>query len=159
MGTGMTERLKNCDRAILELLTGILVFLLFCQAAGALAGLFFPLREGLFAIGLWSGGLMACILALHMWRSLQKAFLCDEKTAARIVAGGYLFRYFLTAVYLVALFYLKAGYVLAGFLGVMALKAGAYLQPVAHRCYNRLFEESDPQEAFHPARGKDKKRR
>ena len=140
----MTERLKKCDRAILELLTGILVFLIFCQLAGILAGLFFPLKEELFAMGLWSGGLMAGILALHMWRSLQKAFLCDEKTAARIVAGGYLFRYFLTAVYLVGLFYLKAGYVLAGFLGVMALKAGAYLQPAVHKCYNRLFGESDP---------------
>lgn len=136
----MTERLKKFDRAILELITGILVFSVLCQ----LAGLLLPFDKSRFALGLWSGGLMACILAVHMWKSLNKAFLCDEKTAARIMSGGYLVRYLLTAAYLVFLFYTGVGYVLAGFLGVMSLKAGAYLQPLIHKYYNRLFHETDP---------------
>lgn len=136
----MTERLKKIDRAILELITGILVFTVFCQ----LAGLLLPFDGRKFALGLWSGGLMACILAVYMWKSLNKAFLCDEKTAAKIMSGGYLIRYLLTAAYLVFLFYTGVGYVLAGFLGVMSLKVGAYLQPVIHKYYNRLFHETDP---------------
>lgn len=136
----MTERLKKMDRAILELISGILVFTVFCQ----LAGLFLPFDGRLFALGLWSGGLMACILAIHMWKALNKAFLCDEKTAVKIMSGGYLIRYVLTAAYLVFLFYTGVGYVLAGFLGVMSLKAGAYLQPLIHKYYNWLFHETDP---------------
>lgn len=136
----MTERLKKFDRALLELISGILVFTILCQ----LVGLALPFDGRRFAFGLWSGGLVACILAVHMWKSLNKAFLCDEKTAAKIMSGGYLIRYFLTAAYLVLLFYTAAGYMLAGFLGVMGLKAGAYLQPVIHKYYNRLFHETDP---------------
>ncbi|MCH5275732.1 MAG: hypothetical protein J1E65_07815 [Lachnospiraceae bacterium] len=136
----MTERLKKIDRAILELITGILVFVVLCQ----LVGLLLPFDRQKYAFGLWSGGLMACVLAVHMWKSLNKAFLCDEKTAAKIMSGGYLIRYLLTAAYLVFLFYTGAGYVLAGFLGVMSLKAGAYLQPPIHKYYNRLFHETDP---------------
>lgn len=136
----MAERLKKFDRAILELLTGILVFTVLCQ----LAGLLLPFDGRKYAFALWSGGLMACVLAVHMWKSLNKAFLCDEKTAVKIMSGGYLIRYFLTAAYLVFLFYTGAGYVLAGFLGVMSLKAGAYLQPPIHKYYNRLFHETDP---------------
>lgn len=136
----MTERLKKFDRAILELISGILIFTVFCQ----LVGVFLPVDKVKFALGLWSGGLLACILAVHMWKSLNKAFLCDGKTAAKIMSGGYLLRYFLTAAYLVFLFYTGVGYVLAGFLGIMGLKAGAYLQPVIHKYYNWLFHETDP---------------
>ena len=136
----MTERLRKFDRTILELISGILIFTIFCQ----LVGLLLPIDRIKFAFSLWSGGLMACILAIHMWKALNKAILCDEKTAVKIMSGGYLIRYFFTAAYLVFLFYTGAGYVLAGFLGVMGLKAGAYLQPVIHKYYNRLFHETDP---------------
>ena len=136
----MTERLKKFDRAILELISGILFFTVLCQ----MAGLLLPFDSRLFAMGLWSGALMACILAIHIWKALNKAFLCDEKTAVKIMSGGYLIRYFLTAAYLVFLFYTGVGYLLAGFLGVMSLKAGAYLQPMIHKYYNWLFHETDP---------------
>lgn len=136
----MTERLKKIDRAILELISGILIFTIFCQ----LAGLLLPVDRVKFAFGLWSGAMMACILAIHMWKALNKAMLCDEKTAVKIMSGGYLIRYFFTAAYLVFLFYTGVGYALVGFLGVMGLKAGAYLQPMIHKFYNRLFHETDP---------------
>ena len=92
---------------------------------------------------------MGCIIwallaAVHIWRSLNKAFSCDEKSAAKLIAGGYIIRYLAAAALLLLLYYSNAGYVLAGFLGVMGLKTGAYLQPVTHKFYNKMFHETDP---------------
>lgn len=136
----MKNKLKKMDRTLLELLTGILLFGVLCQ----LFALPFPMRQDKYAIGLWVGILLAVTSAVHIFRSLNKAFLCDEKSAARLLAGGYLVRYLITGVFLVVLFYTDAGYVLAGFLGVMGLKTGAYLQPPVHKFYNWIFHETDP---------------
>ena len=138
----MTDRLKSVDRTLLELWSGILVFAVACQ----LVVLPFPLDKAGYTIGLWIGILVALFSAFHMWHSLNKAFECDEKTAARKVAGGYVIRYLITAVCLVLLFYADRGYapVLACFLGVMGLKAGAFLQPFTHKFYNWIFHETDP---------------
>lgn len=136
----MTDRLKKADRTLLELVTGIAVFGVFCQ----MAGLFFPISSFKYAIGLWGGMILAFLAAVHIWRSLNKAFSCDAKSAARLVAGGYIVRYLAAAAFLLFLYFTDAGYVLAGFLGVMGLKAGAYLQPLTHKFYNWLFHETDP---------------
>lgn len=136
----MTEKLKKVDRTLLELLTGILIFGIICQAAGIL----FPIQKGKYAMGLWPGILLAGFCAFHMWRSLNKAFLCDAKSAARLMAGGYVVRYLFTGIFLLLLYFTDAGYVLAGFLGVMGLKAAAYLQPVTHKFYNWILHETDP---------------
>lgn len=136
----MTDKLKKTDRTLLELLSGIAVFGVFCQ----FAGLLFPIRFLKYAASLWGGVILAFFSAIHIWRSLNKAFSCDEKSAARLIAGGYIIRYLIIAVFLAALYFTNAGYVLAGFLGVMGLKAGAYLQPLTHKFYNWLFHETDP---------------
>ncbi len=140
MEMALTDKLKRLDRTLLELITGIFVFGLACQSAA----LPFSINQVKFAAGLWMGILIAFFSAIHMWRSLNKAFMCDEKSAARLLAGGYLIRYLITGVFLAVLLFTNAGYVLAGFLGVMGIKAGAYLQPVTHRFYNWIFHEKDP---------------
>ncbi|MGN0431842.1 MAG: ATP synthase subunit I [Lachnospiraceae bacterium] len=136
----MTDRLKKVDRALLELMTGIWVFALVCQ----LTGLFFPIDRIRYAVGLWSGIILALFSSVHMWRSLNKAFTRDEKGAVSIMAGGYILRYLLTGTVLVLLYYTGIGYPLACFLGILGLKAGAYLQPVSHKFYNAVFHETDP---------------
>lgn len=47
----MTDKLKRVDRALLELVTGIAVFGVFCQTAGLL----FPMDSVKYALGLWGG--------------------------------------------------------------------------------------------------------
>lgn len=136
----MKNRLKKMDRTLLELLTGILFFSIIFQ----LVALFLPFDRIKSAVGLWPGVLIAFFFAIHMWRSLNKAFQCDEKSAARLMAGGYLIRYLIMAIFLVFLFLTNAGYILAGFLGVMTLKMSAFIQPVTHKFYNRVFHETDP---------------
>lgn len=136
----MVNRLKKMDRTLLELLTGILLF----GIIGQLVVLLLPFDRVKGAVGWWPGVLIAFLSALHMFRSLNKAFQCDEKSAAKLVAGGYLIRYLIVAVFLVILFLTNAGYILAGFMGVMTLKMSAFLQPVTHKFYNRVFHETDP---------------
>ena len=136
----MIDKLRKIDRTVLELETGILLSAVLCQ----LVGLMIPMSQRRYAVGLWSGILLAGIAAIHIWRSLNKAFLCDEKSAAKIVAGGYVVRYLTAGVFLFVLYYTDAGYVIAGFIGVMGLKLGAYLQPLTHKFYNRIFHETDP---------------
>lgn len=137
---GMMEKLKKIDRTLLELLTGILISGVIFQTAG----LFFPMQQDKYAIGLWPGIFLAAFSAFHMWHSLNRAFLCDEKSAARLLAGGYVLRYLVTGIFLVVLYFTEVGYVLSGFLGVMGLKTAAYLQPLTHKFYNFIFHETDP---------------
>ena len=136
----MRSKLKRIDRTLLELLTGILIFAVLCQ----LIGLPFSIHLGKYAIGLWVGTALAVFSAIHMFRSLCKAFECDENTAKRLVAGGYVIRYLVTLVVIGALFYTDTGYVLSGLLGYLGLKAAAYMQPFIHKFYNWLFHETDP---------------
>lgn len=136
----MTDRLKRMDRALLELMTGILVFAVVTQ----LIGLLFPIDKRMYTVGLWIGIAVALFSAVHMWRSLQKAFDLDEKGAAGMMARGYIIRYLITGAMLVLLFYTNIGYPLAGFFGFLGLKAGAYLQPLTHKFYNFIFHETDP---------------
>lgn len=137
----MIKKIKQPEfRALLELMTGVLLFGLVCQ----LAGLIFPLNQGRYAAGLWIGILTALLNACLMLHSLNRAFQSSERQAAVAMAGGYVVRYLLVAAVLLAVYFLDAGYVLAVFLGVMGLKIGAYLQPLMHKCYNRLFHETDP---------------
>jgi len=136
----MIQKLKKIDRTLLELLAGILVCSIVCQSVALLL----PFDRLKSAIGLWLGVILALFSAVHMWRSLNKAFMCDEKSAARLMAGGYLIRYLIVAAFLVFLFFSKIGYILAGFAGVMTLKMSAFLQPVTHKFFNRVFHETDP---------------
>ena len=136
----MTDKLKKADRALLELVTGILVFALIAQ----LTGLLFPINKMMYSAGLWMGIAVALFSAIHMWHSLQKAFSLDEKGAAGVMAWGYVLRYLITGAMLILLFYTGIGYPLAGFLGILGLKAGAYLQPLTHKFYNFIFHETDP---------------
>lgn len=136
----MTDKFRKMDRGLLELLTGILLFGAACQ----LAALFLPVDAAQHAAGLWTGILLAMLFAVHMLYSLNKAFTRDEKSAARLIAGGYIARYLLTFIILALLYYTGIGYLLSGFLGVMGLKTGAYLQPFIHKFYNWIFHETDP---------------
>lgn len=137
----MIIKLKKIDRTLLEMLTGILLTGIVCQ----LVMFFLPFDRVKSAVGLWLGVLVAFFSIMHMWRSLNKAFLCDEKSAAKLMAGGYLIRYFVTAIFLVFLFLTNAGYILAGFLGVITPKTAAFIQPVTHKFFNRVFHETDPE--------------
>lgn len=72
---------------------------------GALSPVFKELSLGKYLVSMWLGILVAGGFSVHMWRSLNKAFGCEESQASRMLATGYVVRYLLAAVFLLAVYY------------------------------------------------------
>lgn len=127
---------RKINETLAELLTGIvaaglvieIVQILICIADPQFAG-----AKGLFALGLWIGVATAIGLAIHMYHSIDRALDMITNDAEGYMRKAYLIR---TVVILVAaglVTYLKLGYVMAYFLGVLCLKFGAFLQPLINK--------------------------
>lgn len=130
------EYLKKVNRTVWELWIGILLFGLVCQAAG----MFLVSERMLYSRALWTGILAALFMVLHMYRGLDAA-LVSGADAGKLFVFSNLLRYGC----IVGLFALV---LLTGtlnplfvFLGVMGLKAAAYLYPVTHRICDRILKE------------------
>ncbi len=140
MKTGkMMKYLKKTDRILLEMHTGMLVFGIVCQIAGA----FFAKDQARYASSLWFGVLFAVAGSIHMARTLDRA-LPNGEAAAKMITRGYVFRYLVIIVVLALISVTNVMDTLIVFLGYMSLKMTAYLQPFTHKFYNMLFHETDP---------------
>ncbi len=135
----MKNLLKKADRTLLEMYTGLLVTGAACQVAGA----FITKEQGRYAASLWLGILLAMAGCAHMGKTLDRA-LASGDGARRIITTGYAVRYLLAAVILGAVAATEILNPIAVFVGCMSLKIAAYLQPLTHSFYNRLFHETDP---------------
>ncbi len=136
----MIERIRKWNRTVLELESGIVLFGLVCQ----LVAMWLVPDMLKFTIGLWLGILVAMISGLHMWKSLQKAFDGFEGDASKKSARAAIVRYISIVIIFVLIVITKVGEPLAAFAGIMGLKIGAYIQPIMHKFYNKVFNESDP---------------
>lgn len=128
--TGMK---KKINRTLAELLLGIFLWGVIWQAAGVW---FVPDKINC-SLGLWLGVLTAWICAVHMYRSLDRALDLSEKDAQKYMMSRSMMRYGLIIVVLLVLMITEAGNPLCCFLGVMGLKAAAYLQPLLHKFMER----------------------
>ena len=133
------EALKKTDRTILEMHLGQLFFGIACQ----LVGIFFVQSPGWYTASLWLGIAFSLAAVVHMARTLDRALLMGE-AAAKVISRGYLIRYVMILLALVAAALTKVLNPLVVFLGYMSLKVTAYLQPFTHKLLNRLFHETDP---------------
>lgn len=135
------EKIKKTDVALLELLTGIFLSGILFSLAGLVLLFFKELSLGKYLVSMWLGILVAGGFSVHMWKSLNKAFGCEESQASRMLATGYVVRYLLEAVFLLAVYYVGKGYILAAFLGLMGMKTGAYLQPFSHKILEKIYKK------------------
>ena len=87
----------------------------------------------LFATGLWIGIAVAVALATHMYHSIDRALDMQPKDAEGYMRRAYLLRTVIILLAAAAVHYLKLGYVMAYFVGVLCLKFGAFLQPLVHK--------------------------
>ena len=95
----------------------------------AVIGLIFVPQKAAFSLGLLMGFIVAVIMIFSMYHSIEKAMDFEEKGAAFQCVKGYIFRtVFLVAGFIGAYFF-GLWAVLSYFLGVMSIKAAAYLQP------------------------------
>lgn len=138
--------LKNSNRTLLEVYTGVLAAALLAELIGAIL----PLEKWGLAHRDWYQAIgVAAVLDLlafaHMYRCLDRALDYGEGDAAKLLTRGYLLRYALLAVVMIGAAVTQWLHPLILCLGYLfMMKAAAYMQPTTHRIYNRLFHESDP---------------
>ncbi len=131
----MTETTKKqkTDRTLSEIFLGVIAFGLLCQ----FTVIWFVTEKLFFSIGLWTGILTACIYSYHLWWSIDRNMTVNadnERGALAYSLKHSVIRYGAVALILVGLWYLGGNTaMLSGFLGVMGIKIGAYLQPVTNR--------------------------
>jgi len=132
----MSNQAAKIDDTLKELLIGILVFGVLAQ----LGGMFLVKSMSAYTLGLWIGVILALACAYHMWWSLNKNLSenADNEGRARAFAiKQNLIRYAVILVVFVGVCLTDVAYPLAAFLGIMSLKAGAYLQPLISRLLHK----------------------
>lgn len=141
------EILKNKNRILLELNTGIFFWMFIAGAAGAALPLhIWELARVDWIMGIATAGVMAMISVRHMYHSMDRALDFDEGTATKLIFRGYLTRY--VSVGLIVVVTALAGLinpVLLCLAYLLIMKVAVYSQPFTHKCYNRLFHEEDPE--------------
>ncbi len=135
----MIQLLKKSDRILLEMYTGILFVGIVCQ----LVGVFFVQNQARYASSLWFGILFSLIATTHMGRTLSRA-LIDSENASKIIVRGYTVRYVMIIFVMIVIGVTDVMNPLIVFMAYMSLKVTAYLQPITHKLYNKLFHETDP---------------
>lgn len=141
------------NRTLFELEVGILIFGVFCQVIIFL----FPKDKPGSSIGLWIGILTALFAAFHMWWSLDKGLDLPEKGAVSYLSRQNMIRYLVICVVLMLTAIAGAGRPLWTFLGIMGLKASAYMQFLTKKISRLLYgEEILPPIIEEPAGEQDK---
>lgn len=135
----MIERIKEINRALVELWIGILFTGLVIQ----LTGMWFTENKLYFTMALWIGIVLALVTVVHMYRTLDRA-LDLGPGAQKVVLTANLIRYVCIVLVFVIVLLTKVLNPLITFLGIMSLKVAAYLQPFTHKLCNKVFHEVDP---------------
>lgn len=145
----MKLMLRRVNRTLFELEVGILIF-------GLLAHIpvFFLSKKGSYTGGLWIGIITAMLCAFHMWWSLDRAFDREEKAAVRFMSTQNVVRYVLIAAILIGLSLSAFANPLAAFVGIMGLKASAYMRFFTVKISNKIYGIEVPYESI-PVEGEE----
>lgn len=131
----MKEKIAGVNKTLIELLMGIMLYGIVCQAAGA----FLADRPAYYSSGLWVGIITAMAAAVHMYRGIDRALDLEEDSAGKKMQMYSIIRYI--GIVTVMGITMVNGYTnpLAAFLGIMGLKVAAYLQPFTHKLIIRFL--------------------
>lgn len=130
----------GCNRTLLEMMCGIVLFDLLSLALG----IWFVPQKGACARGLLLGMLTALAMAYHMSWTFDKYLGMPQKAAVRKVTMQALLRYFAVAAVLFTILFTRIANPLTAFLGIMGLKIGAYIQPAIHRITVKKYPDPEP---------------
>lgn len=128
------------DETLKELLAGISLF----EILAVLAGIWFVDSPVKYVLGVLAGAVLAILAAIHMYWSIRKNLEVNMDNAS--AANAYsvknsMVRYGVILIVFLFFCLTDIAYPLAVFLGIMGLKAGAYLQPFTHKYLFRKQEE------------------
>jgi len=135
----LIEMLREKNRTLLEMYTGLVFWGLACQ----LVGIFLVKDKLIYSFGIWFGIALAAVSILHMYRTLVRALDLGE-AATKVIFRGYMIRYVLLVVILGIIMVTEVMNPLVVFLAYMGLKVTALLQPITHKLCNKIFHETDP---------------
>ena len=136
----MNTGVGKMDRTLKELLAGILLF----DCTALLAGVWFVESPVRYVLGILAGMVLAMFSAIHMQWSISRNLefnMGNENGANAYSVKHSMIRYAVILVVFLFFCLTDVAYPLAVFLGVMGLKAGAYLQPFTHKYLFRHAEE------------------
>lgn len=102
-----------------------------------LAGIWFVSDRVVWLLSMGAGVAGAAAMAAHMYRSIEYAMEMPGDSAGKYLRKQSLLRMGGAMVLALGAYYLK-GNVVAIFLGLLALKPGAYVQPLLHRVLGNL---------------------
>ena len=127
--------MNSWKRTLAALLTGIVLSGILFE----LIGLIFVKDKISHSLGMLIGILIALGMATHMAYSLNNALDWDEEHAKRAIWKSYMLRYASVAVCMGLVAYFRIGDIISCFIGIMSLKAAAYLQPYLHKFCNKYI--------------------
>lgn len=127
-----------------DALPGLVLGIIFYGIAIELVGVWFVSDKLRFTSGLMIGIVTAIGMAIHMAVVLLDAvdFAGAEKAKRRIIAKSIL-RYIVVVVIFLVMMIFHLGSLFSAFLGVMGLKASAYMQPLMHKAFMKMQGRGD----------------
>lgn len=148
----MKEKITGINRTLFELETGIVIFGAACQLF-----VFLVKDKAGYSCGLWLGILIAMLGAFHMWWSLERALDLPERAAVKSMSTHNILRY----TFIIAAFAFAAvsgiANPLSAFLGIMGLKASAYMHCFTKKISTMIYgEEIPPPLIEEPAKEQDR---
>lgn len=138
LGIVIKENIQN-NETLLEMWVGTVLFGTVCQVSVV----WFLKDKAGYSIGLWLGIIAALITILHLSVTLDKALDLGEGGAKKHMVIQNLVRYFVLIIFLVVLMITDFANPLAAFLGLMGVKAGAYLQPFVHIVIGKIRNKTN----------------
>lgn len=138
LGIVIKENIQN-NETLLEMWVGTVFFGAVCQVSVV----WFLKDKAGYSIGLWLGIIAALITILHLSVTLDKALDLGEGGAKKHMVIQNLVRYFVLIIFLVVLMITDFANPLAAFLGLMGVKAGAYLQPFLHKAIGKIRNKTN----------------
>ena len=128
------------DETLKELLAGISLF----EILAVVIGIWFVDSPVKYGLGVLAGAVLALLSAIHMYWSIRKNLEINMDNASGANAYSVknsMIRYGVILIVFLFFCLTDIAYPLAVFLGIMGLKAGAYLQPFTHKYLFRNEEE------------------
>lgn len=132
----MKEKITRINRTLFELETGIVIFGVICQLFAFLVG-----DKAGYSYGLWLGILIAMLSAFHMWWSLDRALDLPERAAVKSMGTHNILRYTIITMAFVLIAISGIANPLSAFLGIMGLKASAYMNFITKKISTMIYGE------------------